>query len=287
MEESKQTNEVESLEPSLSSIMTAEEYSKMEHQTPYVFEIKAGGKEIHYFGADHSGDPDNPIFAKIREEFEGANPEIVFVEGISAHRDIDKFNEKIKQETDEQVIHEMGEPGFTIKLGLEKGIDWVSPEPSDSDLIKHLLEKGFSKEQVFAHSVFCILPQYKLQMNKTGFKNYIQKFIHWFEEATKWEDFDYSYENAIKIGEQIVGRKIDVENESSAIDIIDPIPWEDKKENQTALNRISEVSSAFRDRNVVNKIAEALKTHDRVFVVYGSSHAVMQEPALRKLLEQE
>jgi len=45
--------------------------------------------------------------------------------------------------------------------------------------------------------------------------------------------------------------------------------------------------SLFRDRKIVGDIAEAFKTHKRVFVVYGSSHAVMQEPALKMLFEQE
>ena len=109
-------------------------------------------------------------------------------------------------------------------------------------------------------------------------------FIGRFKESTNWKGFDYSYERAIQLGEQILGKSIDVENEPEALDFIDPIPWEEKKDKQTTLNRIGEASSLFRDKKIVSDIADALKTHKRVFVVYGASHAAMQEPALRKAL---
>jgi hypothetical protein len=51
------------------------------------------------------------------------------------------------------------------------------------------------------------------------------------------------------------------------------------------LNRIGSASSLFRDRKIVSDILEAFKTHDRIFVIYGASHAVMQEPALKKAFD--
>ncbi len=51
--------------------------------------------------------------------------------------------------------------------------------------------------------------------------------------------------------------------------------------------RVVEASSLFRDRNIVIEIAKTLETHNRIFVVYGASHAVMEEPALRKLFEEK
>ena len=277
--------ESDTMESILSSIMTAEEYSKIEHATPYIFELKAGDKELHYFGSPHVSDPSSPVFAQIEAAFNKANPDIVFIEGMSVSGDKRKFNEQVKAETREETIDEMGEPGFTMKLGLEKGIDWESPEPSDKDLYDDLLAKGFSKDQIFAWDVFHILPQYSRQMKRDGFEKYVQRYIERFKQTTNWEGFDYSYERSIKLGEQIFGEAVDVENDQNATDRIDPIPWDEKKEKQTILNRIGEASSLFRDRKIVRDILEAFKTHKRVFVVYGSSHAAMQEPALKKAFE--
>jgi len=282
--EEKQSKTMESI---LSSIMTAEEYSKIEHATPYIFELKAGDKELYYFGSPHTSDPSNPLFAEIEAAFNKANPDIVFVEGMNVSGDKTKFNERVKSATHKEAIERMSESGLTLKLGVEKGIDWESPEPTDEDLYNDLLTKGFSKDEIFASDIFLILPQYNRQMKKEGFEKYVSGFIDRFKRTTNWEGFDYSYERAIKLGEQILGRPVDVEkeSESDALDFIDPIPWDEKKDKQTILNRIGEQSSLFRDKKIVRDILEAFKTHKRVFVVYGASHAFMQEPAFKKAFE--
>ena len=279
----KKENQTEALEPVLDSIMSAEEYSHVEHSTPYIFELKAGDTQLHYFGSPHTSDPSNPLFAEIEAAFNKANPDIVFVEGMNVRGDKTKFNERVKSATREEAIDRMGESGLTLKLGVEKGIDWESPEPNNEDLYNDLLAKGFSKDEIFAWDVFRILPQYHRQMKREGFEKYVSGFIDRFKRTTNWENFNYSYERAIKLGEQIFGEAVDIENDQRALDRIDPIPWNEKKEKQTILNGISEASSLFRDRKIVSDIAGALKTHKRVFVVYGASHAVMQEPALRRL----
>jgi hypothetical protein len=259
-------NQAETLEPVLASIMTAEEYSHIEHPTPYIFELQSGDRKLYYFGSPHLRDPENNLFEKIEAAFNETNPDIVFIEGANVRGDRDEFNERVKTATREEVIEFMGERGFALKLAVDKGVEWHSPEPTDKDLYEYLLAKGFSRDQIFAWDVFRILSQYNRLMKKEGFRNYVQGFIDLFKQTTNWEGFDYSYERAIRLGEQILGRSIDVEK---------------------ILNRISEQSSLFRDRKIVSDIADALKTHKRVFIVYGASHAVMQEPALRKLLEQQ
>ncbi len=265
----------------LASIMTADEYSETRHDTPYIFELKAQEKTLHYFGTRHTRDPQDPLFVQIETAFNEAKPDIVFIEGIHVQSDMHAFNECVKMASREEIIDRMGESGFTLKLALEKGIIWHSPEPSDKDLFNYLLEQGFSKDQIFSWEVLHILPQYGRQMHKGGFKTYVAHFIERFKETTCWNDFDYSYEHAIQLGEKIIGRPIDVENEPRATDLIDPIPWTGKKESQTILNRIGEASSHFRDRKIVTDILDAYTNHDRLFIVYGATHAAMQEPALK------
>lgn len=77
---------------------------------------------------------------------------------------------------------------------------------------------------------------------------------------------------------------MDVENDEQTLDFVDPIPWEHNKNNQTVINQIARATSQYRDRFMVSEIAKALQTHKKIFVVFGASHAVMQEPALKELL---
>jgi hypothetical protein len=274
-----------SSDPILDSMMSAEEYSLIQHETPYVFRLASGSKELTYFGTRHIRDPKDPLFAEIEQALDQAKPDIVFVEGVSVSGDKNVFNNKIEVASREEIIEKMGESGFLVRLAVEKGIKWHSPEPSDQDLYNYLLEKGFSKDQIFTWEVFHVLPQYNRLLKHMGFKEYVQPFIYRFKESTNWENFDYSYERAIDLGEQILNKKIDVESSPDALDYIDPIPWKEKVTNQTVLNRISETSSLFRDRKIVSDIADGLRTHNKIFVLYGASHAVVQETALKKIFE--
>ena len=274
----------ESLEPILGQLMTAEEYAHMSHDRPYIFKIKNGQKKLNYFGAAHGSDPSDEQFNQIEHAFQEADPDIVFVEGVHVSGDIARFNNYVANQSRNVAIEEGGEPRFTLKLAIQKGIEWRSPEPQEEEMYNFLIEKGYTKDEIFAWCVFRLLPQYSWQTKRDAFEKFVESYIERFKGATRWEGFIYSYENALRLGEQILGRKIDVENVVAPADIIDPIPWPEMKDTQTVLNRINETTGQFRDRKIVMAIAEALKSHDKVFVVYGSSHAVMQEPALRALL---
>lgn len=281
----KQESRESSLESVLGKIMTAEEYSRLHHETPYSLSLKSGDKELFYFGSPHIRDPKNIVFSEIKTAFDKADPDLIVVEGMNTGIDKNIINEKAGKASAEEAIDSAGEAGYVLKLGLEKGIEWLSPEPRDKDLYSHLLDQGFSKDEIFTRAVLLVLPQYNRQINKQEFKEYSKSFIEQFTTETNWEGFDYSYERAIQLAELILGKPINFSDEEQASDYIDPTPWPAKKEKQTVLNRIGEASSTFRDENIVKDIAEALKQYNRLFIVYGASHAVMQEPALKELFK--
>ena len=270
----------------LEKIMTAEEYSRLKHKTPYLYTLRSGDKELFYFGARHSRNPKDAMFAEIEKEFNAIRPDMVFVEGISGlSQKRARYEEEIKNMSREKIIDFAGESGFTLALATQNSVACESPEPKDSDLYNFLLDAGFSKEHIFAYEVFQILPQYHRRANRAGFKNDVTPFIERFEQETRWENFDYSYEHALKIGAEILGKGIDVENVEQPTDYIDPIPWKSKKGAQTVLNEISRGASLYRDQYMVKEIAAALEHHKKLFIVFGASHAVMQEPALRELMK--
>ncbi len=62
----------------------------------------------------------------------------------------------------------------------------------------------------------------------------------------------------------------------------DPVPWEGKPYGPT--NRVAAAWGVFRDRYILDTIQDVLGEYKKVFIVYGASHAVILEPALRKLM---
>jgi hypothetical protein len=283
--------EEEKLKSALDKIMTIDEYSQVEHEVPYVFEIKTDNEQLTYFGSPHVRDPKDPTFSKIEEAFKKTNPDVVFVEAFSGRSMSDeKFMKRINDTSREDVIKMAGESGFAVKLANEKGIEWVCPEPSDSDLYNHLVSEGFSQEEIFAFEFLNILPAYNRQTNKeelfkNGFKDFVAPSINKFRDSTNWDEFDYSYENATHIIEKVLGETIDIEKFSDADKFLDPI----RRENSdgTTFNKISRVQIVFRDKIIVTKIAETLKVHKNIFIVYGNSHAVMERPALEELTKEQ
>ncbi len=278
----------------LDKIMTAEEYSKLEHSTPYLYELKNGEKELLYFGAYHSRNPEDGIFKDIENKFNEVTPDLVLIEGMSnIHQKRESFEKNEMGLGDDEdairkkIIDVAGESGFALYLAIKKGIDCESPEPEDADMYNALLEQGFSKDDIFAEQIFLVLPQYHRQTEQSGFKEYTEPFIDSFKKATNWRDFDYSYEYALEAAKKAIGKHVDVENDEQTLDYVDPIPWENKKDAQTVMNQIARATSQYRDKFMVSEIAKALQTHKKVFVVFGASHAVMQEPALKELFKQD
>ena len=188
------------------------------------------------------------------------------------------------------MIRRYTESGLVIKLAVEKGIEWRCPEPAGHEQY-HYLEQRFNRDAIFAWYVLRHLSQYHKTQPKRGFKNYIQIYIDRFKEATRWgeegAEFDYSYEHALEAAQEITGETIEVEETRGASRYVDPIPWEGEEATYTALNKINDVLREFRDRTIVTDIGQSLTSHDRLFIVYGGSHAVMQEPALRALLSEQ
>ncbi len=213
-------------------------------------------------------------------------PDVVIIEGISMSNNNDYFNTKVRSEDRDEIILKMGESGFTIKLALENNLPWHCPEPTDREHYAELLEAGFSKDEVFAWSIFRLLDQYNRQISRDGFEKYIQGYVHDFIQATDWKDFSYTLEHALSVGEEIYGTPIDVENDKHANERVDPIPWEQTKERQTVFNKISAQSGIHRDRKIVTDIIELSEKYNKLFIVYGGTHAVVQEPALRKFFAQ-
>jgi len=265
--------------------MTFEEYAGIEHPTPYVFELEKDNKRLVYFGASHSNIPRDPLFNKLQAKFDQTQPELVFVEGVMRFQERKKeLIESLQHADRDQVINEGGESLFTLKLAAEAGVEVDVPEPSDKSIIRNLLQQGFSPDAIFAHEVYLIIDQYYRIPERPDLEKYLSRYINEFQSVTNWSGFEYSLAHAQQIGETIWGReKANPHVAKFAGPRVDPTPSKETAKYQTMISKIARETSYARDRFMVKKIQEALEGYNRLFVVFGASHAVMQEGALRKL----
>lgn len=267
------------------AILTSEQYvdhpfARAENQRTYVFEVSHGPKTLAYFGAAHSNDPNDPMFNQITALFEKSKPQMVYVEGmetVTANKD--KARERIGKFTDEQAKSN-GESWYTLKLAALAGADFESPEPAFSSEIQHLLDQGFSKKDVFTFYLYRDIGQYQREHEQYDPQEVDRLSAR---EVKEFTDVGWEEQEIEQFRREIISN-LALNDEDFYRAKVDPIPWVGKPQGVT--NEISRASSAFRDQHIFERIAEGLKKYDRLFVVYGSAHAVKQEVPLKLLVEQ-
>lgn len=268
--------------------MSFEQYFEREHETPYVFHVEGGEKKITYFGdgkkgGGHSFDPDDPQFAEVEKLFHTTKPDLVIVEGIGSRIHEADAREKVLGYKRAELTKKAGQAGFVAHIAFENNVEVDSPEPEEKDLVHHLQSLGFEREEIFVHNMYTIISQYHSLVDKPDFKTYLQRSIDLFEKNSTWEGFDYSIENLEEIAKKIWPDDYHFDSPSQVRD--DPTPRSIAGDHQTVVNRIAMESSYYRDAYMIRRIRKYLETKKNILIVFGASHAVMQEPAIRKLME--
>jgi hypothetical protein len=265
-------------------ILTSAQYAETpfahdEGERKYVYELNVGKKKLCYFGSDHSNDPDDTLFVDIKNTFERVNPDLVMIEGWGSinnqkERAIDRFGKISEGEAKEK-----GEPHFVLKLAIEAGVDFESPEPPLKAEVTYLIEQGFSHKDIFFYYLYRQVHQYQ---REHGQKLSVEDCLcdlkleqSQFMQASGLDEVEVDNYFSRFMSE------LDINDTQKYGDLADPIPWPEKE--QTVYNEISSGSSQFRDEYIYERIVSCLDTHDSVFVVYGSAHAVKLEPALKAL----
>jgi hypothetical protein len=250
----------------------------VERQRSYVFEVTKGSKYLSYFGSDHTTEIGDPLFPKIQKAFEDARPQLVLVEGMESINDSKEEVDEIARNISLRESMEFGESSYVLKLAIDSGVEFESPEPNFSLEIQMLLDKGYTKKDIFTFYAYRDIYQYQRDhkdRHMEALREFLAPILQKLRVSSK-----ASQEEITSFTNELFS-DIDLNSDKYAKES-DPIPWPEHP--QVVTNDISRASNDFRDRHIVERIAEALKNYDRVFVIYGATHAVKQEPAIRALL---
>lgn len=239
----------------------------------YFFSLEKGKKVIYYFGVEHSNDPEDPVFDELRgrwQEFldktKGRNCALV-VEG--GRRPITT--------TLKLAIQKFGEMGFIGTLAFKSGIPVYSPELDPRDEIR-LLQGEFSKDYIAYYYLMRIVPQWHRCNPPVAWHEFVGAYLKKYKGITGFEDLDFSRENIEKVHQNLFGKELDLNDEDFFYNLIDPA------KDDNPVSQIASKVAKLRDESVVRLISELWKKKRSVFVVYGSEHAIVQEPALRYLV---
>lgn len=265
-------------------ILTGRQYAEhpfvRESAHTYEYTLENGVKHLTYIGSEHDNHAENPLFTRIDAAFGQARPDLVFVEGSASINDPEVLRKRMENITSREEAIQRGESFYTQWLAYSHGVKVESPEPDAKEEISSLIRNGFSKQEILSYYVYRFIAQYQRRSeNPTNeeCREYLSPLLYGFKSESGW---------GVKEIEEITGdilSDLDVNDERRYEQEADPIPWPNK--SYSRINEVAAASNSYRDQHIVSTIAERLKAYDHIFMVIGYTHAVMQEPALKAVME--
>ncbi len=251
-------------------LMSFEEYSKLRYEKPYVLKIEKGDQLLVCFGSKHLYDPADPTFQVIEKQWDEF---VKTTEGKKRHAFVEGGNWPF--ESSRQKALETGEMSFVTHLaGLSK-VPVSSPEPTEQYRHNELLKK-FSKEEIAYHDFARMASQWNRLVVKPSFEEYLSGSLKNDARVSGWTDFDFSIDNLKKVHTKLFNTPFDEKDEEFFSDVIDPM------KETTVINKLSRFEGEeFRDRCILGEIEKHWKEGENLFLIYGSSHVVRQEPVIR------
>lgn len=248
-----------------------EETVKTYGSRPYMFEIENDHQSLFYFGANHSRNPDDPQYPILREYWgkfirstEGRD-RIVLVEG--GLRQVSPDQEK--------AIRRDSEAGLATLLGHEAGIPVDCPDIRDSDFAELLPDQP--KDHALLFWFLSFADHWKrLPDPKPDFDEYTSSWLEIQKKRKMWEGMDTSPERMRQLYKEIIGKELSQDDNFN--DLVNP------NKTEAATNKIARAQSDMRDFKIASEIERYWNEGKSIFVVFGSGHLIIEEPALRKSL---
>jgi hypothetical protein len=193
---------------------------------------------------------------------------VVFVEG----------GKRPVSTSEAEAIANGSEAHFITYLAAQEQIDTFCPEPPEKFRFDEL-HKKFTKEEIVYYEFARMTYQWNRHHgNKPDFREYVGGSLERDQKNSGWSDFDFSIDHMIELEKQMFNRPADEHDMQFYYDVINPT---------TTFSRINELSrfedSGLRDTCILRHIENYWNAGKHLFIVYGSAHAVIQEPAIRHL----
>lgn len=251
---------------------------------PAVIHFEKNGQEhLRYIAADHAAgpvpsdtEPGHPTFAAIKKAFEEFNPDFCIIEGFDGEEGTCTWQQCC--DCPQFKDNPGAESTYTAQLAKGRKIPFAGGEPTNADLLAHVVKSGLSVDDL----VCCLITQQIIQDyrdNRHLWKNpnvYLETFVN---------DINASYR------EQITGKKYTfAEYESWIKTNYGRFCFEELVDScatapligGTRLQQIASVIEKSRDPEILSRIIMATGKYKRVLVVYGGSHYYIQHKELEQ-----
>ncbi|WP_121809848.1 hypothetical protein [Mucilaginibacter kameinonensis] len=240
---------------------------------PYILRFKNDKKEIVFCGVNHlpdNSDTKNPMFTEIEKAFFEFKPDVCVNEGGDVSKKV--FTSK------KEAIQKDGEIGLTKILADSLKINTVNGDMTDSLEFRELLKRYTTGEFLaYIATERFMWGQRPPITDSSDFKANYAKFIQGYimkTGAIKLSPSEQTLEFYEASYQKLLSRPFKLEE-------LEPTnPFDPKGKFQ----QIGRASKEIRDQNLLRTIDGLLKTHNKVFVVFGGWHLLTCEPGLKQII---
>jgi hypothetical protein len=242
-------------------IMSYSEYAALTHEEPYVLNLQSRAGSLLYFGSRHTTNPANAQIDSIVTLWHAFKPTVALAESRKARRG--SMNAGVKT---------FGESAVPVSLAREADIPVYTFEPPLESEIAAVLS-SWSRERLL---LFYILRSYTARAVPRRTDGQARELIR---DRGEWPGLEGTIPS-LSAMDSIW--RVQIPGGPAWRDLPWQATWPTGSESW--LNEISAAVNRVRDQYMVAVIADLVARGERVFAVVGSSHVVMQEPALREFI---
>ena len=260
-------------------LLTTEEYEALpgtiRWKVPYIYSLKNKEQTLFYFGAKHVMDPKHPEIEFLREQWlnflddKSKEETVVIYEGYVSEKGLSTVEDSVKN---------YGESGAIVFFANQSNVQSFCPEPTVQDDATELLKK-FSKEEVFYFYMIRGVVSWQRKAEPEDFNEFILRNAKRYKDAFCWENFNFAFDPTIlQIHRKIFGKEFDLSDKEFIRKIPSPAF------NESIINDVARMSSQGRNFAILDCIGKFWEEGKNIFVVYGASHAIMQERAIKDMV---
>ena len=248
---------------------------------PFVSQFNLASKRLHYLAACHGGDLESPTLKTVRREFDLFRPDVVILEGMPNTGEVSPswYLDHCRSQA-EQDFAAGGEASYATVLAGERGIAFVSGEPSGRDLYDGLNAQGFSLHDHLGFNASVVIKHHLHSgiVDDAGVAALVENQARSTQHDIGIDDAAFTFDDFRAWYRDRMGSAFSLEHLAAT----DVSPSDAPDAN--ILQKIMSAADNVRDPHILKTIAQQLETHAKVLVVYGSAHLGKQQPVLQKML---
>jgi hypothetical protein len=243
-------------------IMPLERYASLEHDRPYVLKVCTPAGRLQYVGIGHTRDAGSETVRRLREQLDELQPQLILVEGPVV----------APKASLEESVSAYGEPGALLFLGQSRHIPVASLDMPVRDEMALVARKFGGDRTATFYGLRMVAQETATNPSLDVDALLANVIIPWLQRHGALGAQTGTTEQY----KQIANRALPTLDGFLHVER----DWFDPLRGQGTMGDIARYVIGVRDEHMLGRLLSELREGRRVLAEAGSSHVVMQEPAI-------